>query len=99
STPPSPLSPYTTLFRSLEARGTNGSAVRRARLLGARRLDVSRQLLGRQHEEERVRGCGGAEEVCDQVDPDVAPFQESGHHRADRSEEHTSELQSLRHLV
>ena len=41
-------------------------------------------LLGREDEEEGVGGDGGAEEVGEEVDPDVAPLEQPGHHRAER---------------
>src|SRR5437899_7071058 len=61
--PPSPLFPYTTLFRSHPARSPNT----------------------RQHSRRRERN--------NERRPSIR------HERSSRSEEHTSELQSLRHLV
>src|SRR5205823_8874190 len=89
--PRSPLFPYTTLFRSrfpLDERGELHDVVdgRAPRL---RRLAQRRAGLGLELVEERIhdprRGRVGAEEI--------------GVGEEERSEEHTSELQSLAYLV
>src|SRR2546426_2647810 len=81
--PRSTLFPYTTLFRSLRARGSRASravARRRAGLLSDRR--PRRHLLGLAHRHDR-------EDVVEDVGPK----------EGQRSEEHTSELQSPCNLV
>src|SRR5205814_7616225 len=84
--PTSPLFPYTTLFRSRAWRRDREDRERSAR---RRRLAATDS--ARDPQRHRVRGsCGGrgAQRRQSQQVFDVA-----------RSEEHTSELQSLRHLV
>jgi hypothetical protein len=49
--------------------------VPRRRSGGAGGFDVSGRFLGWQDVEERERGCGGAAEVGEQVDPDLAPLE------------------------
>src|SRR5262245_64224292 len=86
--PRSTLFPYTTLFRSLGGLVHLGDARRHRqqveRVVGEPvAADLEVHVVGR-----------GTPGVADQRD-EVAGF----HAVADRSEEHTSELQSLRHLV
>src|SRR5258705_6182471 len=84
--PRSTLFPYTTLFRSIENERTQGCRLRRNRLgggFGCRDRDRRRHLID------------GAREQRTEIGP--APC--IGAHAFTRSEEHTSELQSLRHLV
>src|SRR5436853_5850796 len=84
--PSSTLFPYTTLFRSHLAHWHS-----------ARRAELRRRLLSSAPQVSRGRagdGCPGSVRVnvpAARVDADVCV--------APRSEEHTSELQSLRHLV
>src|SRR4029077_14488429 len=53
-------------------------------LLSAGGLHITDLLLARQDKEEGPRGDDCSEEVRDQVDPDVAPLEQAGHHRAER---------------
>src|SRR5258705_2259447 len=83
--PRSTLFPYTTLFRS-HGRRTGGMAVGDHRL---RRRQPAAQ-------------CRQPGRICRPArHPRLSPRarRRSSHHLPDRSEEHTSELQSLRHLV
>src|SRR5437899_10093843 len=82
--PPRPkLFPYTTLFRSI-ARSDFSAHSRR----------TSSDDTGTQGNH-RPKGIAGSESLAQALDPQPLPVPRS----AQRSEEHTSELQSLRHLV
>src|SRR5205814_5460201 len=95
-TPLSPLFPYTTLFRSVSRRHDpprnlgRPATTGRQGLLRRRTLDtvVGGDVFGRRQRDERAH---------------VHQYSRSGVRRepriSPRSEEHTSELQSLRHLV
>src|SRR2546425_7610492 len=84
--PRSPLFPYTTLFRSLLARGLSEAEARR-RI--AAQLPVEEKLL---LATEKIDCSGSLEETRRQVEALAARLRH-------RSEEHTSELQSLAYLV
>src|SRR5205814_10633074 len=95
--PRSTLFPYTTLFRSLDldhvavaaaASGEADAPVTRGAHRGADRRGVVDALVGADTVQERVPAGRG----------EVGAHTRELHGRA-RSEEHTSELQSLRHLV
>src|SRR2546422_10371623 len=94
--PRSTLFPYTTLFRSLWV----------SRLAGRVR-DVLPALVGPQHTQqrhtrrrERCERARGGEDASVGAMKAVAPSQrEAGGRERERSEEHTSELQSRLHLV
>src|SRR5262245_64161721 len=83
--PRSPLFPYTTLFRSSSVRGADASRDVMRRVVPGGSRGVSGALTA------------GATTVL--AGPDGAGRQRLRADRAGRSEEHTSELQSLRHLV
>src|SRR5205823_7862816 len=92
--PPPPLFPYTTLFRSLRvpprrraghSRGDRGDGQHHPRLVAVSHLPHAVRELQRHH---LGRGLGGQRR-------DAAAMGS----RAVRSEEHTSELQSLAYLV
>src|SRR5262245_64870324 len=87
--PPSTLFPYTTLFRSAVGQAQAGRAHARDHLSGI--VVVLRGL------EREGRGDGEVVEAQDR--PLHARVVADRVHLGERSEEHTSELQSLRHLV
>src|SRR5207253_7107342 len=88
--PPSPtLHPYTTLFRSLVVRG------HRRRRGGARVGAVVVRRAGG----ERVRGRGGRGDDAALQRPRDAAVAALEREEVERSEEHTSELQSVSNLV
>src|SRR3712207_6045728 len=82
--PRSSLFPYTTLFRSLEVGG---------QLVGGRRLALDLGDQRHAHLLATLRAGGGL------VVGDRGEDAGGGHHPGDRSEEHTSELQSRQYLV
>src|SRR5262245_65050960 len=91
--PSSPLFPYTTLFRS--------AAQQR---IGRPDLDHGLRGLGPCDVQLGAIGAGVGHEVLERVLEsaavvDAGELLETPDHEARRSEEHTSELQSLRHLV
>src|SRR3546814_5104280 len=99
------LFPYTTLFRSV-GRGPIFAALRRTeqdRVVGSRRRIGLEGCLNELGEDEALVGIGLFEGVPDRADdPNAKPGEGrleedlGGHpHIVDRSEEHTSELQSL----
>src|SRR5206468_12491119 len=95
--PSSPLFPYTTLFRSLD-RLVRRDFVRRARI--AARLEVGR----RGHDDaphlaDMARDQGGIGELADPDGEIDALLHQIDHPVEERSEEHTSELQSRSDLV
>src|SRR5947199_2809096 len=93
-TPRSTLFPYTTLFRSI-AGPIDVAAAQHRDVIGE-----ELQGNGRQDGGEQRRGRGHAQLMLDEAGKVVAPFgRHSDEPSAARSEEHTSELQSLRHLV
>src|ERR1035441_8840347 len=92
--PRSTLFPYTTLFRSLTLR------------VGDRRLDFRNRRVIRTLPDpfgDATTGANGIEQIRGRRLKQADSFDEIGFSRAiradERSEEHTSELQSLRHLV
>src|SRR5205814_9877686 len=91
--PISPLFPYTTLFRSPIGRARAAVVGRGRRQAGRLFTDAARF----------QRGARRLERPADEVGPADRVVQVSTRAQADsdgaRSEEHTSELQSLRHLV
>src|SRR4051794_41277626 len=89
--PGSPLFPYTTLFRS------TGLVVVQARTV--RRLRHELRRLGRIHSGKAAASCLGADRAITEL-PDLFDHKAPGWKRTQqRSEEHTSELQSPVHLV
>src|SRR2546425_10305416 len=94
--PRSTLFPYTTLFRSVDDAGEiipseNVRAEEVMRLQRGRLPGVSKVLGG-----ERV----GRDQVCERArEQDDGKHEEAHHREPVRSEEHTSELQSLAYLV
>src|SRR5205814_5661044 len=89
--PRSPLFPYTTLFRSIDAERPRCERARRERQYEQQReMRPHASPVGTdQHDLP-----GGVDAPVDRVVPRCRL-----HPARDRSEEHTSELQSLRHLV
>src|SRR5205814_9656635 len=97
--PPSPLFPYTTLFRSAERGQGFGRALEcRHDAVGLRRPGIGCErdphALTLQHLGEHGKACIVFARYIDESTPGALPREERPH----RSEEHTSELQSLRHL-
>src|SRR5690606_41725233 len=96
SAPPSPLFPYTTLFRSdapaqllvVVALQAGAAGMREQHLVAA----VAAHVL-------LVGAADVADHVREQLGVRVAPVQVRHHLHARRSEEHTSELQSRENLV
>src|SRR5262245_64967961 len=88
--PRPPLFPYTTLFRSAHAIGRIGPAMQRVRLLFRRKA----KRLAPYHD-------GGLLQLLFRIEIGLQEGHVVGGHIGveERSEEHTSELQSLRHLV
>src|SRR5262245_63915866 len=86
--PTSTLFPYTTLFRSPSRRG--GMEVRES--VARAGWPTSRSRSGRRRVLPGADGAASSSPRTEQVD-------RGGHGFSLRSEEHTSELQSLRHLV
>src|SRR5205814_10423979 len=95
--PTSPLFPYTTLFRSLAFLGAVDEALTLWRALYASRLPVPSL------HEFHIFGDLSVSAICHQMEgPDISCDRPPGKYvprGLPRSEEHTSELQSLRHLV
>src|SRR5205814_10614153 len=85
--PPSTLFPYTTLFRSAARSGARRSG-RCTRQRHRRQAERSCDGRGGSREQHPANDARGEEGLPDHL-----------RRRHDRSEEHTSELQSLRHLV
>src|SRR5262245_64912620 len=90
--PSSPLFPYTTLFRSLDDGDDAGALPPLARYVAAHPEHVTI----RAHLAELLLKLKKPGEAREQLERYVADAQVQGE---PRSEEHTSELQSLRHLV
>src|SRR3712207_7639770 len=89
--PRSTLFPYTTLFRSRDARVEQRPRDPRLRRLGQR--DEEAAEAERAHERPRDAGPGDERVLA------ALRGERAAGHRDDRSEEHTSELQSRQYLV
>src|SRR5205814_10289664 len=96
--PPPPLFPYTTLFRSRATSAAGALGPTSARLAASRLATIGRsgdqanELLEERHAEV-------ADRVVDVLGTLRGGAMKIGQLASFRSEEHTSELQSLRHLV